>query len=208
MNDLPQCTGMRILRSRTMLIACVLALASCAAEPSPVSAPPSSAGSPKTAASSAAPQPSPTASAVPAPGWQPVEPAGEQSAGEQADGIALSDVAATGPDSAWAVGQYTEAEDEAPSGVLLRVDGLRWRSEQGIEGRILGELSSSFRAVDADESGNAWVVGSVDAMGEDSTDTEQFPLALRWDGQNWDRKRRIPTCRNWRAARPAASTAT
>lgn len=116
-----------------------------------------------------------------------MEPDGEQPDDEQPDGIALSDVAATGPDTAWAVGQHAEAEDDAsPSGVLLRVDGLRWRLGQGIGGRILGALSSNFRAVDADGSGNAWVVGSVDSMGEDSTDIEQFPLALRWDGRNWD----------------------
>ncbi|NUW30336.1 hypothetical protein HTZ77_02685 [Nonomuraea sp. SMC257] len=173
---------MRILRGRTMLIACVLAFASCAAEPSPVSAPPSSPGSPKTAASSAAaPQSSPTTSAVPAPGWQSVEPDDEQP-----DGIALSDVAATGPDKAWAVGKHADAEDESPSGVLLRVDGLRWRSEQGIEGRILGALSSDFRAVDADGSGNAWVVGSVDSEGEGNTSIDEVPLALRWNGQDWD----------------------
>ncbi|MEV4177046.1 hypothetical protein [Nonomuraea sp. NPDC049709] len=165
-----------------MLIAGVLALASCAAEPSSVSAPPSSLGSPKTAASSAASQSTATASAVVAPGWQSVEPDADQP-----DGIALSDVAATGPDTAWAVGQHAEAEDDAaPSGVLLRVDGLRWRFGHGIEGRLLGEISSNFSAVDADGSGNAWVVGSVDSMAEDSADIEQVPLALRWDGRTWD----------------------
>ncbi|MEU0567629.1 hypothetical protein ABZ297_19890 [Nonomuraea sp. NPDC005983] len=66
------------------------------------------------------------------------------------------------------------------------MDGLRWRAEQNIWGRISGALSSELRAVDADDSGNAWVVGSVDAMGEDGPDLKRFPLALRWDGRNWE----------------------
>ncbi|MGJ6969111.1 hypothetical protein ACSDR0_45200 [Streptosporangium sp. G11] len=142
------------------VLACLLVMTACTGEAAPGAKPP------------------PLASRTPLPEitlaseWQRIEKADEEQFA-----TSLRDVAAWGPDAAWAIGY---SGTETWNGVLFRVDGARWRVDQKMSERFPGASDTAISGIDADGPDRAWAVGN--AYLSDDTD---MPYALRWDGHGW-----------------------
>ncbi|MEO3813118.1 hypothetical protein ABGB17_29300 [Sphaerisporangium sp. B11E5] len=138
--------------------ACLAVAAACGAPGTPPAVPPLTPGSGATAT----PAPVPTGETAASPEWRLVPGARARPSS------ALLDVAATGPDDAWAVGYERAAEDDEGGPMLQHWDGKRWtRVKPGPDVvRLVG--------VDARDPRDAWVVGHG-----------RYGYAARWDGARW-----------------------
>ncbi|MEV2273255.1 hypothetical protein [Nonomuraea africana] len=143
-------------------LSCLLAVTACTGEAAPGAKPPPFAS------------PTPLPEITLASGWQRLERAGVWAA------TSLRDVAAAGPDAAWAVGYSAQAEDEPWNGVLLRVDGARWRVDLKMWKRFPDAIDTAINGIDADGPDRAWAVGNANL-----DDDTNLPYALRWDGHSW-----------------------
>ncbi|MEV4248751.1 hypothetical protein AB0J63_35715 [Streptosporangium canum] len=151
-------------------LTCLLVLPGCTAGPPPAASPPSSVAPQSIEESGVASR------------WYRVAPEADLvTPGRRVEVTSLGDVVATGPDTAWAVGYYADAYDEPRHGVLLRVDGTRWRIEERLRKRFPKASDTGMGGVDADGPGNVWAVGNA-GVGDDEEDS---PFALRWDGHTW-----------------------
>ena len=92
----------------------------------------------------------------------------------------ITAVTALTTSDAWAVG-YWRDEPVGRGSLALRWDGSTWGETELPE---TGHLGSSPEAVgvDADPSGDVWVVGNVTT----TYPTYNLPLVLRWRGGSWD----------------------
>ncbi|MEU0566969.1 hypothetical protein ABZ297_16505 [Nonomuraea sp. NPDC005983] len=151
-------------------LTCLLVLPACTAGPPPAASPPLSAA------------PQSLEESMVASGWYRVAPEADLvTPGGHVRVTGLSDVVATGPDTAWAVGYYADAYDEPRQGVLLRMDGKRWRIEERLWKRFPEASDTGMGGIDADGPGNVWAVGNA-GVGDNEEDA---PFALRLDGHTW-----------------------
>jgi hypothetical protein len=97
----------------------------------------------------------------------------------------LSDVAATSPTNAWAVGAYNEWNGgcctEAGHTVILHWDGTRWAR---VPAPNPGGMDDSLSAVAATSADNAWAVGNW-SIPEDAGGGPGHTVIVHWDGTAW-----------------------
>ncbi|MEV4107138.1 hypothetical protein [Nonomuraea sp. NPDC049695] len=154
-------------RTAIVVLSCLLVLVACTGEPELTASPAPTV----TMLPAVTPEP-PKEEGMEAVGWRQIVARDERVA------TSLRDVVATGPDTAWAVGYYADAEDEPAEGVLLRVDGGRWRVVENMSERFPAAIDTPLEGIDADGPNSVWAVGN--ARGD-----EDAPFALHWDGRVW-----------------------
>ncbi|MBB6475454.1 hypothetical protein [Sphaerisporangium rubeum] len=145
------------MRTRLPIAAACLAMAAACGGPGTPSAGPSRSASPGATAG-----PAPSGEIAASPEWRLVPRARTRPAS------ALLDVAATGPDDAWAAGYERAAEDNEGGPALQHWDGERWKRVKPPPGavRLTGVAARGPR--------DAWVVGHG-----------SYGYAAHWDGERW-----------------------
>lgn len=95
---------------------------------------------------------------------------------------ALTDVVATSPTSAWALGQYRTS---SASGIVIEHwDGVSWTAFPRVTGKLLEAISSA-----QDDTGSVWAVGAIQKQCHHCW--WPSPYAVHWRGGRW-REDRVP----------------